>query len=143
MRIVPARANNEAAIKRLLESASLPTADISAKSLEHFLVCLEGAEITGVVGLDLIGGIALLRSLAVTKSFRRCGIANDLVQAAEALAQTCAVTDIYLLTTTAHQYFAARGYRKLERSAAPAAVQQTPQFNSLCPSSSVLMRKSL
>lgn len=141
MDILPARSTDESAIKRVLAFADLPTADISAKSLEHFLIVHEGDQLAGVIGLDLEGDIALLRSLAVAESMRGRGIGNALVVAAEALAAQCAVREIYLLTTTADRYFTARGYRTLHRGAAPPALQRMPQFKTLCPSTSVLMVK--
>lgn len=55
------------------------------------------------------------------------GVGNDMVQAAEALAVECAVREIYVLTTTADKYFAARGYKTLKRSAAPAALRRMPR----------------
>jgi amino-acid N-acetyltransferase len=141
--IVPARAIDEVAIRRMLVSAQLPTEDISPKSLEHFLVMRDGDAIVGVVGLDLDGDFALLRSLAFVDGMRSRGVGDQLVNAAEALAARCAVRDIYLLTTTADKYFAARGYSASSCSSVPAALQQMPQFKSLCPSTSVLMTKRL
>ncbi|MGH8643169.1 MAG: arsenic resistance N-acetyltransferase ArsN2 [Gammaproteobacteria bacterium] len=141
MHILPARSTDEPAIKRLLKAVDLPTEDITAKSLDYFLVLHDAEALTDVIGLDLEGDIALLRSLAVAESMRGRGVGNDMVQAAEALAVECAVREIYVLTTTADKYFAARGYKTLKRSAAPAALRRMPQFKTLCPSSSVLMVK--
>ena len=143
MTILPARSRDEQAIKRLLAAAQLPIDDISAKSLEHFLVMRDGDAIVGVVGLDLSGDFALLRSLAVVDAERGRGVGDRLVAAAEAHAAGHAVRDLYLLTTTADQYFARRGYQTSDRNEAPAELQQMPQFKSLCPSTSVLMRKRL
>jgi amino-acid N-acetyltransferase len=48
-----------------------------------------------------------------------------------------------LLTQTAEALFAQHGYRRAERASAPAALQASPQFASLCPSSAVFMQKDL
>ena len=53
------------------------------------------------------------------------------------------VATLYLLTTTAADFFGRRGYEAVPRSAAPAAIAATPQFRDLCPASSVLMRKAI
>ena len=62
---------------------------------------------------------------------------------AEAHAAEKGVETLYLLTTTAADFFARRGYEAVPRSAAPAAIAATPQFRDLCPASSVLMRKTI
>ena len=143
MHIIPARLQDEAAIKQLLDSADLPTDDITAKSLQHFLVLHVGGRLAGVVGLDPDGEVGLLRSLAVDPTMRKRGIGNRLVDAAEALAARRGVRAIYLLTTTADRYFAARDYQPMAREKAPPAIASMPQFKSLCPASSTLMMKPL
>lgn len=97
----------------------------------------------GVVGLDIDGDVALLRSLAVEPAARNRGIGDRLLQEAESLAHANAVRKLYLLTTTAQDYFSIRGYCAVDRATAPAGIQQTPQFRTLCPSSSILMEKIL
>lgn len=138
-----ARADDEAEILRLLESAQLPTSDITGDALHHFQVLRDAGALVGVVGLECAGPVALLRSLAVDPSGRGGGAGASLVLAAEAYARRCGVRDIFLLTTSADGYFAARGYRAVGREHAPAAIRQSEQFRSLCPSSSTLMVKHL
>ena len=53
------------------------------------------------------------------------------------------IKTLYLLTTTAAQFFAKRGYEAVPRSEAPAAIAATAQFSDLCPASSAFMRKAL
>jgi amino-acid N-acetyltransferase len=50
---------------------------------------------------------------------------------------------IYLLTTTAEEFFARRGYRRTERSSAPVAIRNTREFAGICPVSSAFMNKLL
>jgi amino-acid N-acetyltransferase len=51
--------------------------------------------------------------------------------------------EIYLLTTTAERFFERLGYARVQREAAPVAIQQTQEFSTLCSSSSALMVKRL
>ena len=139
MRIVPARASDEQAIKRLLTLEQLPIADIAAASLNNFLVLRERDELAGTVGLDLAGDVALLRSLVVPEAMRGRGVGRKLVMAAEALAKERGVRALYLLTTTAETFFAALGYETVARGSAPPAVKAMPQYRTLCPASSILM----
>ena len=50
---------------------------------------------------------------------------------------------LYLLTTTAEEFFARCGYEPIDRSRVPEAIRATAEFQSLCPASSVCMRKRL
>ncbi len=50
---------------------------------------------------------------------------------------------LILLTQTAAAFFARYGYQVIGRSEAPADVQGTEEFRSLCPSSAACMAKRL
>jgi amino-acid N-acetyltransferase len=132
-----------AAVKRLLDEAKLPVADLSQAHLENFLGRTEGDELKAVVGLELYPPVALLRSLAVASRARDRGVGSALLIDAERYAREHQVKEIYLLTTTAERFFARAGYERIAREMAPAAIQQTQEFSTLCPASSALMRKRL
>ena len=98
---------NESAVKQLLSESGLPIEDITAKHLQHFFGCGSGLELEGLVGLELYGDVALLRSLAVASSRRRTGVGSGLVGHAERHARDQGVKSLYLLTTTAEALFPA------------------------------------
>jgi amino-acid N-acetyltransferase len=127
----------------LLQSASLPTADLTEAHLEHFFFREAANTIDGLVGVELYGSDALLRSLVVAPGARSRGLGAALVQHAERHARHCGVSTLYLLTTTAQRFFERLGYRCVERHEAPASIQSTSQFASLCPASSAFMLKQL
>jgi amino-acid N-acetyltransferase len=141
MRIEAARRSDLAGIRWLLEYEQLPANDLDESSLERFLVCRDEKGVVAAVGLEIFGRVALLRSLVVDREMRGRGMGMQLTEAAEALAHHSGVESIYLLTTTAEEFFRARGYRILARSEAPAAIQSTTQFSALCPSTAILMVK--
>jgi amino-acid N-acetyltransferase len=66
---------------------------------------------------------------------------KSLTAAAEALAEESGAKMLYLLTTSAEHFFSSVGCLTIPRDTAPPAVQQTPQFKSLCPSTAILMVK--
>jgi amino-acid N-acetyltransferase len=132
-----------AAVSRLLNEAALPTADLSPGKLEHFLARGQADAPEGVVGLELYPPVALLRSLAVAVGTRGKGVGSALLADAERYAREHGAEQIYLLTTTAEQFFARAGYERIERDAAPQAIRETQEFSTLCPASSALMRKRL
>jgi amino-acid N-acetyltransferase len=143
MKIEFAGPQDEAAIKGLLAEYQLPSEDIRPDQLKHFLVLKDQDRLIGVIGLELYENTALLRSLAIREAYRKQGLAGELVERAEQHARASGVETLYLLTDTAERFLVNRGYQKTERSAAPAIIQQTTEFSSLCPLSSVCMTKNL
>ncbi|MBI5578381.1 MAG: GNAT family N-acetyltransferase [Deltaproteobacteria bacterium] len=131
------------AVRQLLSESSLPISDISARHLQHFFGCGSGPGLEGVIGLELFDEVALLRSLAVVSSCRNAGLGSGLVAHAERHARAQGIRNIYLLTTTAEDFFLRRGYARLEKAQAPTAIKSTKEFSGICPVSSAFMVKHL
>ncbi len=127
----------------LLERCDLPTSDLEAHHLEHFLACGRADNLSGVVGLEFFGKIALLRSLAVVDEVRGLGFGNALVVGAEQYAVTKGVCELYLLTMTAEIFFQRLEYVTVDRDNVPDTIRGTQQFSGLCPDSAVVMVKKL
>ncbi|TFW01825.1 GNAT family N-acetyltransferase [Oxalobacteraceae bacterium OM1] len=138
-----ATAADKVAILALLKDSGLPYQDIEETRLNDFLVAEGGQSLLGAVGLEVYGDAALLRSLVVRPESRWTGLGNQLVTAIEEHARQKGVSTVYLLTTTAADYFVRRGYDTMPRSEAPAALQATTEFAGLCPSQAVCMRRRL
>jgi amino-acid N-acetyltransferase len=134
---------DEFSVKNLLSESGLPIADITAKHMEHFFGCDSDSKLEGVVGLELYGAVALLRSLAVAASRRSAGLGSALVAHAERYAREQGAKSLYLLTTTAEAFFLRRGYARVSRDEAPAAIKGTREFAGICPASSAFMVKDL
>lgn len=132
----------EPKVKHLLAESQLPTSDLSPRHLEHFFGCGSVEAPKGVVGLEIYDKVALLRSLAVSADSRGNGCGKALVAQAERYARSQGVTAIYLLTTTAAEFFERLGYKRVDRESAPDAIRQTEEFSALCPSSSAFMVKT-
>lgn len=127
----------------LLQSQGLPASDITEEHLEHFFFVGSDGSPTGLVGLELYGPDALLRSLVVGENARGNGLGSILVQHAEQYAVTNRVRSIYLLTTSAEPFFKRLGYERIDRSQAPPSIKGTREFATLCPASSAFMLKAL
>lgn len=134
---------SESVVKELLKSAQLPTSDITPKHMEHFFGAWDEERLEGVVGVEILGSVALLRSFAVVASKQYSGLGSKLLSQAEQYATEKAVKSIYLLTTAAQPYFQKRGYSPLVRESAPASIRNTAEFSTLCPTRSVLMVKQM
>jgi amino-acid N-acetyltransferase len=131
------------AVRALLAAAGLPVADLTAARLDGFWGCGESPDLTGVVGLEIYGTVALLRSLAVAPAWRGRGLGAALLAHAERAARRRGLAALYLLTTTAEAFFSRRGYVRLPRAAAPSVLRQTTEFAALCPASAVCLTRTL
>ncbi|HJV84244.1 MAG TPA: arsenic resistance N-acetyltransferase ArsN2 [Noviherbaspirillum sp.] len=131
------------ALKTLLATCGLPSEDLTAQHLEHFIVFAQSSRIVASVGIEKLGTDALLRSLAVDPMMRGEGFGNRLLQEIEAHALRHGVRRLYLLTTSADSFFEHHGYQRVERSAVPESIRNTTQYASLCPASAICMCKSL
>jgi amino-acid N-acetyltransferase len=127
----------------LLEAAGLPVADLTDAHMQHFFYCGPTSALTGLVGVEFRGGDALLRSLAVLPDRRSTGLGAALVAHAEGHARSRGARSIFLLTTTAEEYFRRHGYRSISRDEAPSEIRSTREFADICPASSAFMVKTL
>src|SRR5688572_17546452 len=101
MNIHPACDVDLPAVRALLEMERLPASDLDERALERFLIWRDEVDVSGIVGLEIYGDVALLRSLVVARHARGNGIGVALTDAAEALALESGATNVYLLTTSA------------------------------------------
>lgn len=130
------------AVQTLLRGSGLPTAGVVTHR-DGFLLAEEAGELLAVTGVEVHGQVGLLRSVTVHSSSRSRGVAARLIAQAITLAQQRGLSDLYLLTTTAELYFPRFGFQVLARSAAPAALQSSAEFQGACPASATLMHLSL
>jgi len=142
-RAEPARPEDRDAILRVLTAVGLPTSDLGHGTAVDFFVMRDSGNIVGVIGLEHAGGEALLRSLAVHPDARDRGLGHVLVEAVEKHAIAGRFSKLFLLTTTAANYFVQRGYRLMDRTDVPADIKNTRQFAGLCPASAIVMVKEL
>ena len=129
-------------IRILLEASGLPTSDLASASPE-FHVVRDAGRIVAAGAPEHFGSAALLRSVVVAADQRSRGLGRLVTRELERAATQAGITDLILLTETAAGFFERQGYRVIERSAAPAAVQQSAEFRALCPSSATCMSKNL
>ncbi len=140
--IRPAAPDDLPALQELLRAAALPATDVG-QGPQAFLLAWEGGRLVGSVGLELHGRDGLLRSLAVVPGMRGRGLGTELLRRALELAAARGVVEVYLLTTTAERWFAALEFARIEREQVPAALQATPEFAALCPSTAACMVRRL
>lgn len=130
------------AIKSLLQVNQLPL-DGAEAHLPTFVVAASGPEIVGVAGAEVYGDVALLRSVAVAPGLHRQGIGEAMVELLLLEARRRGIRRVFLLTTTAADYFPRFGFAHLPRAQAPRALQASAEFQGACPASAVLMGLTL
>ncbi len=137
-----ARPQDLDAVFALLSANNLPL-DGLAEHLGTLLVARRAGQVIGSAALAMAHrrcATAVGRLLAESRG-RQHGRA--LVDAAIQLAEDHRVQAVYLLTTTAAEYFLKRGFERIAREDVPATVRMSVEFTAACPASATVMRKRL
>ncbi len=100
-------------------------------------------DLVGVGGAEIYGRFALLRSLAVRADHRGAGWGERITRRVIEDTRHAGVGELFLLTTTAERYFASRGWEVIPRLDVPEVIAATAEFATLCPSTAIVMRRSL
>jgi len=141
LRAEPARPHDLRGALDLLGRAELTDQDVAERWGHYFVVREDDGRVVGVAGLEIHGEDGLLRSVAVDADYRGQGLAASLVEAALERAKRVQLRSVYLLTTTARDYFARRGFVDCPREEAPAAIRGSWEFRVGCPSTAAFMRR--
>ena len=131
-----------AVILDLLRQNRLPVDGLAAH-LATTVIAREDGRIVGSAAIELYGEHALLRSVAVNLALQRRGRGRALTEAARAMARERHVRAVYLLTTTAEQFFPKFGFTIVPREIVPETIQTSVEFTSACPSTATVMMKTL
>lgn len=131
-------AGNDADLKAALMGAHLPTDDLDDDGRTFFKILSEDGRIVGFSGVECCDDDYLLRSIVVLPDRRGNGLGKAVVEAT--LASVPCESHIFLATTSAAPFFARLGFSEVERESVPAAVRDTRQLSSICPSSATIMR---
>jgi amino-acid N-acetyltransferase len=134
------------AVAALLDAEELPTADLRESPGAFFDAHADGdrdGDRVGVGGLETHGSHGLLRSVVVREPHRGEGYGATICDALECEARERGVETLWLLTTTAADFFEKRGYDRVPRDATPTAIRDTAEFAELCPDAATVMRRSL
>ena len=137
----PARPHDLPGALDLLGRSELTEQDVAERWGHYFVVREDDGRVVGVAGLEVHGEDGLLRSVAVDPDYRGQGLAASLVEAALQRAKRLRLRSVYLLTTTARDYFARRGFADCPREQSPAAIRESWEFRTGCPSTAAFMRR--
>ena len=141
-RVRPARPDDFSTVAKLLENAHLPLAGVR-EHWGHFLVAEASEQVMGAVGVEIYGSCGLLRSLVVDAGFRNRGVGQALVASLNPLIRAAGVSSLFLLTTTAADYFTHLGFERIPREQLPASLNASEELRGACPASAVAMAAPL
>jgi amino-acid N-acetyltransferase len=141
LRAEPARPHDLRGALDLLGRTELTDQDVAERWGHYFVVREDDGRVVGVAGLEIHGEDGLLRSVAVDADYRGQGLAASLVEAALERAKRVQLRSVYLLTTTARDYFARCGFVDCPREEAPPAIRESWEFRAGCPSTAAFMRR--
>ena len=136
------QSEDKPAVLRLLADNGLPTVAL-LDHLDTALVVRLDDHVVACAALEFYPDGALLRSVAVQEPLKGRGLGNQIVRAALDLARQRGTTSVYLLTTTAEEFFPRFGFRQIVRADVPAGVRTSVEFQSACPASAVVMATDL
>lgn len=139
MELVAANGSDREYAVSLLEASDLPT-DLDGAEV---YVARRGENRVGCGGLDVHGSDALLRSIAVDPAVHGEGYGSEITERLCTLAADRSVSGLYLLTTTAAEFFESRGFERIDRDRVPDPIARTSQFTTTCPASAACMRRTL
>lgn len=143
-----AEARDREYVEELLAENGLPTSDLDSAHSSLF-VCesaeaeVEAGDRVGVGGLEVEGDAGLLRSVAVEESARGAGYGTTICEQLLDRARAADLDAVFLLTTTAEEFFSGLGFERVQRSRVPDSIRGTAEFTDLCPESAICMRKPL
>jgi len=137
-----ARTDDASAIEGILATVGLPGLGVREHN-GNFLVARAGGRVFGCVGLELYGGTALLRSLAVLPELRGQGLGARLAGEILERARSLGASEVVLLTTTVQAMAAAMGFEAVPRESVPPAVRGSWEFRADCCGAATCMRLTL
>lgn len=137
-----ARQSDLPAIQRLLVAQQLPLEGVD-EHLDTMVIARKNDDVIGAAAVELYADGALLRSVVVDRAHQGQGLGYGLTEAALQVARRHGARMVFLLTTTAEQFFPRFGFQPIPRTEVPPSVQTSVEFQSACPLSATVMYKTL
>jgi len=142
MKIRKATSRDLGAVESLLSANKLPVDGVK-ENFSSFVVADDRGEIAGAIGLEKFGSVALLRSAVVSPEHRGSGVGRRLVEQVLEGAAEAGIEELFLLTTTAEEYFPRFGFARTTRLAVPAALKASAEFQGACPDTAIVMTRRI
>jgi N-acetylglutamate synthase-like GNAT family acetyltransferase/protein-tyrosine-phosphatase len=136
----PASGGDMDAIRRLLVAALLPSGNVDGPN-QRFIVARQNGRVLGCAGLETFGEDGQLRSMAVHWTSRNAGLGTRLHGRLLFEALQAGVRNLYVVTTTAPDFFARQGYRKVQLADVPPGVVGSEEYATFVPGGGAVMAR--
>lgn len=142
LRIRRATAKDLPSVTDLLKEYNLPTEGVP-DHIANYLISESSGEMIGTIGLEVYESTGLLRSACVKERFQSRGVGQRFYEILITYAQEIGVDEVVLLTTTAKNYFARKGFEVIDRESVTGSVLNSSEFRGACPTTATVMIKRL
>jgi amino-acid N-acetyltransferase len=126
-------------VRELLRAADLPVDGLEDHFNEGYAIAEAEGAVVGAEGIEVYGQDGLLRSAVIAPPWRGRGVGDALTRNRIDWARARRLRSLYLLTTTASQYFPRFGFSPVDRANAPDGVRGSREFAAVCPDSATFM----
>jgi amino-acid N-acetyltransferase len=134
-----AKPDDIGAVEAALSDAALTLVGLRDQFGDGYAVAEADGRVIGVEGIEVHGEDGLLRSAAVVSTWRGKGVGDALTRDRIEWARRQGLRSLYLLTTTAGEYFPRFGFAPAARDAAPAEVRKSREFSEACCATALFM----
>lgn len=128
--------------KELLLANSLPVSDLDDAPIQFFGI-KEKNRLIAIGALEIYDDNALVRSVAVHQTHRNLGYGKQIVRYLEKKAIELKINKLFLLTTTAKNFFNKLDCISIQRDLCPPEILSSGQFRDICPKSASCLFKNL
>ena len=126
-------------VETALRESELPLDGLREQFGDGYAVAESNGTVIGAEGIEIYGNDGLLRSAVVVSDWRGKGVGDALTRDRIEWARKRGLRSLYLLTTTAGDYFPRFGFTRADRETAPDAVRRSKEFSEACPSTALFM----
>jgi len=126
----------------ILKETNLPFNDIDLNN-QQFLLAYLGKDIIASCAVEQYKKEALLKSFAVKMDLQGKGIGKEIYLKMIDYCKSNEIEDLYLLTTTAEDWFDHMGWIRVKRESLPESIKNTKEYNSICPLNAICMYLSI
>ena len=129
-------------IAALLAAHNLPLDGVK-DCITGFIVAEVRGQVVGSIAIERYGDFGLLRSAAVSESLRGQSLGKNLVDRALEKASQDGIREVFLLTTTAEEYFPRFGFSRMQRAELPKELHASEELKGACPDTAIVMGRKL
>jgi amino-acid N-acetyltransferase len=128
-----------ARVAELLAEAGLPDEGLGDFGTVSYVVAELDGDVVGAGGVEVYGRYGLLRSVVVKPGLQGRGLGRAIVGERLRWSSSMGLRAVYLLTTTAPDFFEGSGFHVLSRDEMPIEVQGSKEFSEVCPVTATAM----